>query len=154
MQQDDLDTKYLVVLSKREIDSLVDCARMCAGASPESQTLVDLLAAPVAAPRYMLVSRDINSEGRDDLDIEQFETREELVARVSSYAVKYYDDLRAFDRGVEIDEIERLPEVVAAVTAHRTSEQARYLEQTRAHREREYLRLKAEFEPATKDANA
>lgn len=150
MQQDDLDTKHLVVLSKREIDSLVHCARMCGGAATESPTLVDLLAAPVAAPRYMLVSRDINSEGRDDFDIEQFETREELVARVSSYAVKYYDDLRAFDRGVEINDVERLPEVVAAVTAHQTAEQARY----RTQRERDYLRLKAEFEPAAKDANA
>lgn len=151
MQQDDLDTKYLVVLSKRELS---DIAHWLCNIAGERAFADRLLTAPVAAPRYMLVSRDINSEGRDDLDIEQFETREELVARVSSYAVKYYDDLRAFDRGVEINDVERLPEVVAAVTAHRTSEQARYLEQTRAHREREYLRLKAEFEPAVKDANA
>jgi len=78
-------------------------------------------------------------------------TFEALVARVASYVIQYYDDVRAFDYGVEIDNVERLPEVAAAVVA----EHARYAEQTRAQRKREYLRLKAEFEPATvKDTSA
>lgn len=148
MQQDDLDTKHLVVLSKREI---ADISHWLCNIAGERALADRLLAAPVAAPRYMLVSRDINSDGRDDLDIEQFETREELIAHVISYAISYYDDLRAFDRGVEMDNVDQLPEVVAAVTAHRAAERARYAEQTRAQREREYLRLKAEFESASTD---
>ncbi len=143
------DIEHVVVLTKREIDSLVYCARQYAGAAPESPTIRDLLAAPVAGPRYLLVARDSNSDGRDTLEIETYATREELVAAVTGYALSYYDDLCAYDRGVAIPDVEDLPEVRAAVEQQREAQRQRDLASGREWRQREYLRLKAEFEPAT-----
>ena len=108
-----------------------------------------LHAAPDAGPRYLLVAREINSDGRDDLDFETHETRDDLVAAVTTHARQYRDDLRVFDRGVEIEEPEKWPEGRKAIDADRAvaeaQRQARIVELRRA----EYLRLKAEFEPGS-----
>lgn len=142
------DIEHVVVLTKREI---VDITRWLGGTSGSAvQPLVErMLSAPVAGPRYLLVARDSNSDGRDTLEIETYETREELVAAVTGYALSYYDDLCAYDRGVAIPDVEDLPEVRAAVEQQREAQRQRDLASGREWRQREYLRLKAEFEPAT-----
>lgn len=99
-----------------------------------------LHAAPDAGPRYLLVAREINRDGRDDLDFETYETRDELVAAVIKYARQYRDELRAFDRNVEID-----GEVRKVIDADRAAAESRFVEQRRA----EYLRLKAEFDSSS-----
>lgn len=81
--------------------------------------------------------------------LETYATREELVVAVTGYALSYYDDLCAYDRGVAIPDVEDLPEVRAAVEQQREAQRQRDLASGREWRQREYLRLKAEFEPAT-----
>ena len=74
----------------------------------------------------------------------------------STHALAYRDDIRAFDRGVEIDDPACLPEVVTALAAARAAEQAARDAAYNERRRAEYLRLRAEFEPSlptNKDAS-
>lgn len=140
------DTEHVVVLTKREIADIAGWLNDVAGDTALAERM---LRAPVAGPRYLLVARDSNSDGRDALEIETYETREELVAAVTGYELSYYDDLCAYDRGVAIPDVEDLPEVRAVVEQQREAQRQRDLAIGREWRQREYLRLKAEFEPAT-----
>lgn len=140
------DTEHVVVLTKREIADIAGWLNDVAGDTALAERM---LRAPVAGPRYLLVARDSNSDGRDTLEIETYETREELVAAVTGYALSYYDDLCAYDRGVAIPYVEDLPEVRAAVERQREAERQNNAAKWREQRQHEYLRLKAEFEPAT-----
>lgn len=156
MCNDEEMTDKLVVLTPEDIFDLGRAVNVATVAgtsrlSPErSAQLQQALAAAVpAGPRYLLVARDSNWDGRDDLEIETYATREELVAAVTGYALSYYDDLCAYDRGVAIPDVEDLPEVRAAVEQQREAQRQRDLASGREWRQREYLRLKAEFEPAT-----
>ena len=153
MCNDEEMTDKLVVLTPEDIFDLGRAINVATVAgtsrlSPErSAQLQQALAAAVpAGPRYLLVARDSSS---DALEIETYETREELVAAVTGYALSYYDDLCAYDRGVAIPDVEDLPEVRAAVEQQREAQRQRDLVSGREWRQREYLRLKAEFEPAT-----
>lgn len=154
MCNDEEMTDKLVVLTPEDIFDLGRAVNVATVAgtsrlSPErSAQLQQALAAAVpAGPRYLLVARDSNSDGRDTLELETYETREELVAAVARRL--RYDDLCAYDRGVAIPDVEDLPEVRAAVEQQREAQRQRDLASGREWRQREYLRLKAEFEPAT-----
>lgn len=108
-----------------------------------------LHAAPDAGPRYLLLAREIGTDGRDDLDFETYETRDELVAAVIKWARLHRDELRAFDRGIENDgDPETWPEVRKVIDADRAAEAAQRQSQFVEHRRAEFLRLKAEFEPS------
>ena len=100
MCNDEEMTDKLVVLTPEDIFDLGRAVNVATVAgtsrlSPErSAQLQQALAAAVpAGPRYLLVARDSNWDGRDDLEIETYATREELVAAVTGYALSYYDDL-------------------------------------------------------------
>lgn len=109
-----------------------------------------LHAAPDAGPRYLLVAREIETDGRDDLDFETHETRDDLVTAVIKYARQYRDELRVFDRGVEIEgEPEKWPEVRKAIDADRAAAEAQLQSQFVERRRAEYLRLKAEFDSSS-----
>jgi len=156
MCNDEEMTDKLVVLTPEDIFDLGRAVNVATVAgtsrlSPErSAQLQQALAAAVpAGPRYLLVARNSNSDGRDNLEIETYATREELVASVARYALSYYDDLCAYDRGVAIPYVEDLPEVRAAVERQREAERQNNAAKWREQRQHEYLRLKAEFEPAT-----
>lgn len=156
MCNDEEMTDKLVVLTPEDIFDLGRAVNVATVAgtsrlSPErSAQLQQALAAAVPAGlRYLLVARDSNSDGRDTLEIETYATREELVVAVTGYALSYYDDLCAYDRGVYIPDVEDLPEVRAAVEQQREAQRQCDLASGREWRQREYLRLKAEFEPAT-----
>lgn len=150
----DLDTgNLMLVLSPADFTDLaraVNAAGTVGALSPQRAEAVCrlLAAAQPAGPRYLLVTREICCDGRDALEFEQHETRDGLIAAVLKHALEYRDDIWAFDRGVEIDNPARLPEVVTAQAAR----DAAHIE----HRRVEYLRLRAEFEPSlptSKDAS-
>ncbi len=109
-----------------------------------------LHAAPDAGPRYLLVAREIQTDGRDDLDFETYSTRDGLVAAVTTHARQYRDELRVFDRGVEIDgEPEKWPEVRKVIDADRAAAEAQRQARTIELRRAEYLRLRAEFDSSS-----
>ena len=159
--QSDTANDVMLVLSPADFTDLaraVNAAGTTGALSPQRAEAVCrlLAAAQFAGPRYLLVTREICCDGSDALEFEQHETRDALVVAVFKHALAYRDDIRAFDRGVEIDDPTRLPEVVTAIEAARAEQQtardAAHIERRRA----EYLRLRAEFEPSlptSKDAS-
>lgn len=158
----DLDTgNLMLVLSPADFTNLaraVNAAGTVGALSPQRAEAVCrlLAAAQPAGPRYLLVTREICCDGRDALEFEQHETRDGLIAAVLKHALEYRDDIWAFDRGVEIDDPARLPEVVTAIGAARAEQQAARDAAHIEHRRVEYLRLRAEFEPSlptSKDAS-
>lgn len=158
----DLDTgNLMLVLSPADFTDLaraVNAAGTVGALSPQRAEAVCrlLAAAQPAGPRYLLVTREICCDGRDALEFEQHETRDGLIAAVLKHALEYRDDIWAFDRGVEIDNPARLPEVVTAIEAARAEQQAARDAAHIEHRRVEYLRLRAEFEPSlptSKDAS-
>jgi len=158
----DLDTgNLMLVLSPADFTDLaraVNAAGTVGALSPQRAEAVCrlLAAAQPAGPRYLLVTREICCDGRDALEFEQHETRDGLNAAVLKHALEYRDDIWAFDRGVEIDNPARLPEVVTAIGAARAEQQAARDAAHIEHRRVEYLRLRAEFEPSlptSKDAS-
>jgi len=58
------------------------------------------------------------------LEFETHETHDDLVAAVITHARQHRDELRVFDRGVEIEEPEKWPEVRKAIDADRAAAEA------------------------------
>lgn len=150
----------MLVLSPADVADLVravNAAGTTGAVSPKrDEALCRLLAAAQpAGPRYLLVTREVSCDGSDALEFEQHETREGLTAAVFKHALLLRDDIWAFDRGVEIDDPARLPEVVTALEVARAEQRAARDAAYQERRRAEYLRLRAEFEPLpmSKDAS-